>query len=88
MAAKIGIIMGSISDLNVMEAAKDFLNEQNISFEIEIVSAHRTPVKMIEYAESAKKKGLKVIIAAAGGCSSFTRYDCSIYYSSCYWSSN
>ncbi len=67
MAARIGIIMGSISDLKVMEAAKDFLNEQNIEFEIDIVSAHRTPVKMIEYAESAQKRGLKVIIAAAGG---------------------
>lgn len=67
MAAKIGIIMGSISDLKVMEAAKDFLKEQNIPYEIDIVSAHRTPVKMIKYAESAANKGLKVIIAAAGG---------------------
>lgn len=67
MAAQIGIIMGSISDLKVMEAAKEFLNEQNIPFEIDIVSAHRTPVKMIKYAETAADRGLKVIIAAAGG---------------------
>lgn len=67
MGAQIGIIMGSISDLKVMEAAKEFLNEQNIPFEIDIVSAHRTPVKMIKYAETAADRGLKVIIAAAGG---------------------
>ncbi|MBL4709241.1 MAG: 5-(carboxyamino)imidazole ribonucleotide mutase [Flavobacteriales bacterium] len=67
MSTRIGIIMGSISDLRVMNAALDFLKEQNIDFEVEIVSAHRTPEKMLEYAKSAKSKGLKVIIAAAGG---------------------
>lgn len=67
MAAKIGIIMGSISDLNVMNDAKIFLTEQKIDFEIEIVSAHRTPEKMLDYARNAANKGLKVIIAAAGG---------------------
>ncbi|KAA3643689.1 MAG: 5-(carboxyamino)imidazole ribonucleotide mutase [Bacteroidetes bacterium] len=67
MAAKIGIIMGSISDLNVMNEAKTFLIEQGIDFEIEIVSAHRTPEKMLDYARNAANKGLKVIIAAAGG---------------------
>lgn len=67
MKNRIGIIMGSISDLNVMQAAADFLKEQHIGFEIEIVSAHRTPEKMLEYAKTAKSRGLKVIIAAAGG---------------------
>ncbi len=67
MAAKIGIIMGSISDLKVMQVGLDFLKEQNIDFEVEIVSAHRTPEKMLNYAKTAKSKGLKVIVAAAGG---------------------
>jgi 5-(carboxyamino)imidazole ribonucleotide mutase len=67
MAARIGIIMGSISDLKVMEEATDFLKEMEINFEIEIVSAHRTPEKMLEYAQEAESKGLKVIVAAAGG---------------------
>lgn len=67
MKAEIGIIMGSISDLKVMQAAIDFLKEQAIAFEVEIVSAHRTPEKMLDYAKSAKTRGLKVIVAAAGG---------------------
>lgn len=65
--SKVGIIMGSISDLKVMESASDFLKEQSIDFEIEIVSAHRTPEKMLNYAKEAKSKGIKVIIAGAGG---------------------
>ncbi len=67
MAARIGISMGSISDLKVMQVGLDFLKEQDIDFEVEIVSAHRTPEKMLTYAKSAKDRGLKVIIAAAGG---------------------
>lgn len=67
MTAKIGIIMGSISDLKVMQDALDFLKSLNVPYEVEIVSAHRTPQKMMEYAETAKSKGLKVIVAAAGG---------------------
>lgn len=67
MSAKIGIIMGSISDLKVMEAATDFLTEMQIPYEVEIVSAHRTPEKMVDYAKNAKSNGLQVIIAAAGG---------------------
>jgi len=65
--SKIGIIMGSISDLNVMQDAIDFLKEQEISCKVEIVSAHRTPEKMLNYAKNAKSAGFKVIIAAAGG---------------------
>lgn len=64
---EVGIIMGSISDLKVMEAAKEVLKEFKIEHEIEIVSAHRTPEKMLNYATSAKERGLKVIIAGAGG---------------------
>ena len=64
---QVGIIMGSKSDLPVMQSAIDILQEFNIKIEVDIVSAHRTPKKMFEYAESAKKRGLKVIIAGAGG---------------------
>jgi 5-(carboxyamino)imidazole ribonucleotide mutase len=67
MSKRIGIIMGSISDLKVMQEAINFLEEFGVDFEVEIVSAHRTPEKMLDYAKSAKSKGLQVIIAAAGG---------------------
>lgn len=63
----VGIIMGSDSDWNVMQAASDFLKSQNIAHECTIVSAHRTPKRMMDYATEAHKKGLKVIIAGAGG---------------------
>lgn len=66
MKQRIGIIMGSISDLNVMQEALDFLKELDVPFEVEIVSAHRTPDKMMQYAQEAQSKGLQVIIAAAG----------------------
>ena len=64
---KVGIIMGSQSDLPVMEEAIDFLKEINITVEVDIVSAHRTPEKMMDYGTQAHKRGLKVIIAGAGG---------------------
>jgi 5-(carboxyamino)imidazole ribonucleotide mutase len=64
---QVGIIMGSKSDLPVMKAAKEFLDEIGISCELKIVSAHRTPELMVEYAQSAASRGLKVIIAGAGG---------------------
>ena len=63
----VGIIMGSQSDLPVMQAAADFLQEMKIPFEINIVSAHRTPDRMRTYSTEARAKGLKVIIAGAGG---------------------
>ena len=63
----VGIIMGSDSDLPVMEAAVEILNTFNIPFELTIVSAHRTPERMLKYAKTAKSRGLKVIIAGAGG---------------------
>ena len=64
---KVGIIMGSKSDLPVMQQAADILEELEVSYELTIVSAHRTPHRMIDYAESARDKGLQVIIAGAGG---------------------
>ena len=64
---EVGIIMGSKSDLPVMQNAIDILNEFGIDSGVEIVSAHRTPEKMFKYAQDAKKKGIKVIIAGAGG---------------------
>ena len=67
MAPQVGIIMGSDSDLAVMEAAANVLKELQISFELTVVSAHRTPSRMIDYATTAKDRGLKVIIAGAGG---------------------
>jgi len=64
---KIGIIMGSKSDLGVMQDAADVLKELNVPYEITVVSAHRTPERMFSYAKSAADRGLKVIIAGAGG---------------------
>lgn len=63
----VGIIMGSQSDLRVMRDAATVLEELGIPFELTIVSAHRTPERMFEYAQNARSKGLKVIIAGAGG---------------------
>ncbi len=65
--AKVGIIMGSHSDLPVMQAAADFLQQLDVAFELTIVSAHRTPDRMRTYAMDAKERGIKVIIAGAGG---------------------
>lgn len=59
--------MGSTSDLPVMQAAADILDELGVAYELDIVSAHRTPEKMFDYATNAHKRGLKVIIAGAGG---------------------
>lgn len=67
MEAKVGIIMGSKSDLNIMNQAAEILKELQVPYELTIVSAHRTPHRMVEYAENAKSRGLKVIIAGAGG---------------------
>ncbi|MCB0775421.1 MAG: 5-(carboxyamino)imidazole ribonucleotide mutase [Chitinophagaceae bacterium] len=63
----VGIIMGSDSDLNIMQAAADILKQFEIAHEVTVVSAHRTPHRMIDYAQKAKERGLKVIIAGAGG---------------------
>ncbi|MDX5475365.1 MAG: 5-(carboxyamino)imidazole ribonucleotide mutase [Bacillaceae bacterium] len=67
MAAQVGVIMGSTSDWETMKHACDILEELQIPYEKKVVSAHRTPDLMFEYAEGAREKGLKVIIAGAGG---------------------
>ena len=63
----VGIIMGSQRDLAIMQQAADFLKSLEIPYELTVVSAHRTPERMWDYAKSAKSRGLKVIIAGAGG---------------------
>lgn len=63
----VGIIMGSDSDLPIMKQAAEFLETMGIEFELTVVSAHRTPERMFDYAKSAHSRGLKVIIAGAGG---------------------
>ena len=63
----VGIIMGSKSDLETMQESMKVLDELQISYEAHVVSAHRTPDKMFEYAELARERGIKVIIAGAGG---------------------
>lgn len=65
--ALVGIIMGSKSDLPVMQDAIDILKKLEVPFEVSIVSAHRTPERMFDYAKSAADRGLKVIVAGAGG---------------------
>jgi len=67
MMPLVGVVMGSQSDLRVMQAAVDILQELQIPFETTIVSAHRTPQRLIEYASTAASRGLKVVIAGAGG---------------------
>lgn len=67
MSARVGIIMGSKSDLPIMQEAAEILKDLGVGYEISIVSAHRTPHRMVEYAEGARAKGLQVIIAGAGG---------------------
>jgi 5-(carboxyamino)imidazole ribonucleotide mutase len=66
-APLVGIIMGSSSDLTVMQAAADILTELGVAHEISVVSAHRTPQRMFEYAKDAADRGIRVIIAGAGG---------------------
>jgi 5-(carboxyamino)imidazole ribonucleotide mutase len=63
----VGIIMGSKSDLGIMEGAADFLKSLEIPYELTVVSAHRTPERLFDYAKTARKRGLKLIIAGAGG---------------------
>lgn len=63
----VGVIMGSKSDLETMQPAADILKEFGVPFELKVVSAHRTPEAMVEYAQTARDRGLKVIIAGAGG---------------------
>lgn len=63
----VGVIMGSQSDLRIMKEAAEILEEFNISYELTVVSAHRTPHRLVDYATAARKRGIKVVIAGAGG---------------------
>jgi 5-(carboxyamino)imidazole ribonucleotide mutase len=63
----IGIVMGSESDLEIMQDAVDILTQFKVPFEVTVVSAHRTPKRLVHYSESARERGLQVIIAGAGG---------------------
>ncbi len=65
--ALVGIVMGSDSDLKIMQDAAKILEHFSIPFELTVVSAHRTPLRMVEYAQTARDRGLKIIIAGAGG---------------------
>ncbi|MHA7131931.1 5-(carboxyamino)imidazole ribonucleotide mutase [Algoriphagus namhaensis] len=67
MKAVVGIIMGSQSDLPVMSEAAQFLEELGLGYELTVVSAHRTPERMVDYARSARERGIRVIVAGAGG---------------------
>ncbi|UXX80696.1 5-(carboxyamino)imidazole ribonucleotide mutase [Reichenbachiella carrageenanivorans] len=67
MKPSVGIIMGSKSDLNIMNQAAEVLDQLGVAYELTIVSAHRTPHRMVDYAENARSRGLQVIIAGAGG---------------------
>lgn len=67
MSVKVGIIMGSDSDLPVMSEAGNILSNLGVEFELTVVSAHRTPDRMFTYAKEAKERGIKIIIAGAGG---------------------
>ena len=81
----IGIIMGSDSDLKIMQDAATILKEFDIPFELTIVSAHRTPMRMVEYATKAADRGLKVIIAGAGGAAHFAWHGCKLNNVAGYW---
>lgn len=82
----VAIIMGSDSDLEVMQDAAKFLDLMGISYEMKILSVHRTPEKAMEYAKGLNKNGVKVIIAGAGGAAHLPRCICSYGSNcSCYW---
>ncbi|MBT1685358.1 5-(carboxyamino)imidazole ribonucleotide mutase [Dawidia soli] len=63
----VGIIMGSQSDLRIMKEAAEVLDELKVAYEVTVVSAHRTPLRMVEYATAARGRGIQVIVAGAGG---------------------
>ena len=78
-SAKVGIIMGSLSDLETMRAASTALAELDIPHEMRVVSAHRTPDRLREYAMSARDRGLRVIVAGAGGAALSLRLECAAF---------
>ncbi len=84
----VSIIMGSDSDLPCMKKAAEVLEKAQVPFEVRIVSAHRTPQAMQKYALSAKKRGIKVIIAGAGRSRSFAWHGCLSHHTSRHWGSH
>src|SRR3954467_7718816 len=64
---QVGIIMGSQSDLNIMKEAAEILDTLGVPYELTVVSAHRTPMRMVDYSKKARSRGIKAIIAGAGG---------------------
>jgi len=80
IAAMIGIIMGSASDLKIMVAAADILEQLLVKYEVTIVSAHRTPERLFDYAQNAASRGIKAIIAGAGGAAHLPGMVASISY--------
>ena len=79
MTVKVGVIMGSNSDWSVMQEAVEALKSLEVSVEATVVSAHRTPERLMEYSKSARARGLEVIVAGAGGGSSSSGNGCSIH---------
>ena len=83
----VGIIMGSDSDLAVMQAASDILKQFGIAHEVTVVSAHRTPLRMVEYAQKAKEQRIESDHCGCRRCCAFTRNGGFDYPTSCYWCS-
>lgn len=88
MEPLVGIIIGSDSDLGVMSKTAEILDKLEIPYEFSIISAHRTPDRMYEYARQARKRGLKAIIAGAGGAAHVPRHGCRYDNRSCNWRSD
>ncbi len=88
MNLKVGIVMGSDSDLEVMKDAAEVLENFGVAYEMRIISAHRTPDVAADYAKNARKNGVNVIIAGAGGAAHLARNSCWNYYSACNWCSD
>ena len=80
----VGIIMGSKSDWPTMKLAAEMLDQFGVAYETKVVSAHRTPQLLADYATSAKERGIKVIIAGAGGASASSGHGCSFHKRTCF----
>ena len=82
---KVAVVMGSQSDLPIMQEAIDFLKEKQIPILVDIVSAHRTPEKLISFGKNAHLQGIDVIIAGAGGCCTPSGYACCCKSTASHW---
>ncbi len=85
---KVAVIMGSSSDWKIMQESCNMLDYFEIPYEKQVVSAHRTPKMMVQFASEARERGINIIIAGAGGASTFTRYGCIINDATSYWSAD